>query len=41
MLSTAFGLGPVFWMDSVLLAGGAFIMKTDARQRARRAASTR
>lgn len=39
-LSTAFGLGPVFWMDAVLLAGGAFIMKTDAQQRERRAASS-
>ncbi len=34
-LGSAFGLGPAFWMDAILLAGGAFIMKTDARLRVR------
>ena len=32
-LGSAFGVGPAFWMDALLLAGGAFIMKTDARMR--------
>ena len=36
-LSTAFGLGPVFWMDAMLLAGGAWVMKADAKMRVRRA----
>lgn len=31
---SAFGLGPAFWMDALLLGGGALIMKADARQRA-------
>ena len=34
-LATAFGLAPAFWMDALLLAGGAWIMKADARMRAR------
>jgi MFS family permease len=40
-LSTAFGLGPVFWMDAVLLAGGAFMMRADVPQRERQTASSR
>ena len=34
-LGSAFGLGPAFWMDAVLLGGGALLMKADAQQRAR------
>ncbi len=34
-LGSAFGLGPAFWMDALLLGGGALIMKADARQRAK------
>jgi MFS family permease len=33
-LGSAFGIGPAFWMDAVLLGGGAFIMKADVRRRA-------
>jgi predicted MFS family arabinose efflux permease len=33
-LGSAFGLGPAFWMDAVLLGVGALIMKADARRRA-------
>ena len=32
-LGSAFGIGPAFWMNSVMLASGAYIMKTDARSR--------
>jgi hypothetical protein len=32
-LGSAFGLGPAFWMDALLLGGGALIMKADARER--------
>jgi predicted MFS family arabinose efflux permease len=32
-LGSAFGLGPAFWMDALLLGAGAFIMKADAQQR--------
>lgn len=34
-LGSAFGVGPAFWMDALMLASGAFIMKTDARSRLR------
>ncbi len=34
-LGAAFGLGPAFWMDALLLAAGAFLMRTDARLRVR------
>ena len=34
-LGSAFGIGPAFWMDALLLGGGALIMKADAQQRAR------
>lgn len=30
-LGSAFGVGPAFWMNSLMLASGAYIMKTDAR----------
>ncbi len=30
-LGSAFGVGPAFWMDALMLASGAFIMKADAR----------
>ncbi len=33
-LGSAFGLGPAFWMDAVLLGGGALLMKGDAHRRA-------
>ena len=33
-VGSAFGIGAAFWMDALLLGGGAFLMKTDARQRA-------
>ena len=33
-VGSAFGIGPAFWMDAVLLGGGALLMKADARQRA-------
>jgi MFS family permease len=33
-LGSAFGIGPAFWMDALLLGGGALIMKADAQQRA-------
>jgi len=39
-LGSAFGLGPAFWMDAMLLAAGAWIMKADARQRVRAQRST-
>ena len=32
-LGSAFGVGPAFWMNSLMLASGAYIMKTDARLR--------
>ena len=32
-LGSAFGLGPAFWMDAVLLGGGALLMKADAQRR--------
>ncbi len=32
-LGSAFGIGPAFWMDALLLGGGALIMKADVRQR--------
>jgi MFS family permease len=32
-VGAAFGLAPAFWMDAFLLAGGAWIMKVDARAR--------
>ena len=32
-LGSAFGIAPAFWLDSLLLAWGAFIMKADARSR--------
>jgi MFS family permease len=34
-LGSAFGVGPAFWMDALMLASGSFIMKTDARSRVR------
>lgn len=34
-LGTALGLGPAFWLNAVLMGGGAALMKSDARQRAR------
>jgi MFS family permease len=34
-LGSAFGLGPAFWMDALLLGGGAYLMKADVEQRAR------
>ena len=36
-LGSAFGLGPAFWMDAVLLGGGALLMKADAQRRTARA----
>ena len=33
-LGSAFGMGPAFWMDALLLGGGALLMQADARQRA-------
>ena len=33
----AFGLGPAFWMDALLLGGGAYLMKAELQQRARAA----
>ncbi len=33
-VGAAFGLAPAFWMDALLLAAGAWIMKVDARARA-------
>ncbi len=33
-VGTAFGIGAAFWMDAALLAVGALILRTDARQRA-------
>ncbi len=35
-LGAAFGLGPAFWLDALLLASGAWIMRSDARLRAAR-----
>lgn len=32
-LGSAFGVGPAFWMNALLLASGAYIMKADARVR--------
>jgi MFS family permease len=32
-VGSAFGIGPAFWMDALLLGAGAFIMKTDASRR--------
>lgn len=32
-LGSAFGVGPAFWMNALMLASGAYIMKTDARLR--------
>lgn len=32
-LGSAFGIGPAFWMDALLLGGGALMMKRDARLR--------
>jgi MFS family permease len=32
-LGSAFGVGPAFWMNSLMLASGAYIMKADARLR--------
>ena len=32
-LGSAFGVGPAFWLDALLLSAGAFIMKADARSR--------
>ncbi|MHB9096362.1 MAG: hypothetical protein ACYC5X_00895 [Syntrophales bacterium] len=34
-LGSAFGVGPAFWMDALMLASGAFIMRADARSRVR------
>ena len=34
-LGSAFGVGPAFWMDALMLASGSFIMKTDAQSRVR------
>ena len=38
-VGAAFGLAPAFWMDALLLAAGAWIMKVDARARAPRGRS--
>ncbi len=32
-LGSAFGVGPAFWLDALLLSAGAFIMNADARSR--------
>jgi len=32
-LGSAFGVGPAFWMNALMLASGAYIMKADARVR--------
>lgn len=32
-LGSAFGVGPAFWMNALMLASGAYIMKADARLR--------
>ena len=34
LLGTAVGMGPVFWMDGVLLAAGAWLIGRDAATRA-------
>jgi hypothetical protein len=32
-LGSAFGIGPAFWLDSLLLAWGSWMMRADARLR--------
>jgi predicted MFS family arabinose efflux permease len=38
-LGTALGLGPAFWLNAAFLGGGAALMKSDARRRARHKSS--